>query len=158
PTYMAPEQAAGQTLLVGPAADVYSLGAVFYDLLTGSPPLRGTTIVDTLKMVQHRDPLPPRQLQPSIPIDVQTICLKCLSKDPSRRYATAAELADDLRRFLEGRPIAARPTPAWERLWKWARRRPAEALLAVVCAAGFVGLVGGLALRADQQRQLRIKA
>jgi tetratricopeptide (TPR) repeat protein/tRNA A-37 threonylcarbamoyl transferase component Bud32 len=158
PTYMAPEQAAGKTREVGPAADVYALGAVFYDLLTGRPPLRGTTVMDTLQMVLQREPLPPRRLQPSIPLDLQTICLKCLEKDPARRYASALHLAEDLARFLEGRPIAARPTPAWERAWKWARRRPVEAMLAVVCVGGMVGLLAGLVVYADQQRELRLRA
>ncbi len=128
PTYMAPEQASGKAKAVGPQADVYALGAVFYDLLTGRPPFRGTTALDTIQLVQTAEPIPPTRLQPKVPLDIQTICLKCLEKDPAKRYASAAALADDLRRFLDGRPIEARPASSVERLWKWARRRPAVAL------------------------------
>ena len=124
---MAPEQAAGKTREVGPQADLYALGAILYDLLTGRPPFRGTTALDTIQMVQTAEPIPPSRLQPSVPRDLQTICLKCLEKDPSKRYAGAAALADDLRAFIEGRPIQARPTTAIERAWKWARRKPALA-------------------------------
>jgi tRNA A-37 threonylcarbamoyl transferase component Bud32 len=158
PTYMAPEQAAGNVRLVGPPADLYALGAIFYDLLTGRPPLRGTTAMDTLQMVLTREPVPPRRLQPGIPLDLQTICMKCLEKEPTRRYASAEHLAEDLHRFLAGEPVLARPTPAWERVWKWARRRPAEPLLIAACALALVGLVGGLAVYADRQRQLRLEA
>jgi tetratricopeptide (TPR) repeat protein len=158
PTYMAPEQAAGNARLVGPAADLYALGAILYDLLTGRPPLRGTTVMDTLQLVLTSEPVAPRRLQPGIPLDLQTICLKCLSKLPSRRYASAEHLAEDLRRFLDGRPILARPTPAWERAWKWARRRPAEALLVAICTLGLVGIVAGMARYAEQQHELRLVA
>ena len=154
PTYMAPEQASGKASTVGPLADVYSLGAILYDLLTGRPPLRGTTLMDTLQLVQTTEPVPPRRLQPKVPLDLQTICLKCLEKDPKRRYASAAALADDVRRFLDGRPIEARPVSVAERTWKWARRRPAEALLALACGLGLVGLLTGLAVFAVQQSQL----
>ena len=154
PTYMAPEQAAGLTREVGPSADIYSLGAIFYDLLTGRPPLRGTTLLDTLQMVRTAEPVPPRRLQPKVPHDLQTICLKCLEKDPRRRYASAEALADDLHRFLEGRPTTARPVSAPERAWKWARRRPAEALLLLACVVGLIGLVAGSIVFAAQQGQL----
>jgi tetratricopeptide (TPR) repeat protein/tRNA A-37 threonylcarbamoyl transferase component Bud32 len=158
PAYMAPEQAAGNARIVGPAADLYALGAILYDLLTGRPPLRGSTVMDTLHLVLTSEPLPPRRLQPGIPLDLQTICLKCLSKVPSGRYASAQHLAEDLRRFLDGRPILARPTPGWERAWKWTRRRPAEALLVAVCSLGLVGMVAGLAQYAQKQRELRLEA
>jgi serine/threonine protein kinase/tetratricopeptide (TPR) repeat protein len=129
PTYMAPEQAAGKTREVGPAADIYALGAILYDMLTGRPPFKGDTVMDTLHMVQMVDPVPPVRLQPRCPLDLQTICLKCLEKDPYKRYGSAGELADDLERFLDGRPITARPTTRLERTWKWVRRRPAAAAL-----------------------------
>jgi serine/threonine protein kinase len=111
PAYMAPEQARGSTRDVGPAADIYGLGAILYQLLTGLPPFRGSSIQEVLLMVQSADPLPPRQLLPSIPLDLQTICLKCLEKEPGRRYPSAGELADDLGRYLHSEPIRARPGP-----------------------------------------------
>lgn len=153
PTYMAPEQASGRTRDVGPGADIYALGAVLYDFLTGKPPLRGATIHETLNLVINNDPVPPRQLQPSVPLDLQTICLKCLMKEPAKRYATAEALADDLRRFLDGHPIAARPTSFIERQIKWARRKPAEALLALVSVAAVIAVIVGLVFIANQARK-----
>ncbi|HEY2784764.1 MAG TPA: protein kinase [Fimbriiglobus sp.] len=129
PSYMAPEQAAGKGELVGPSADVWALGAILYKTLTQSPPFRGDTSAETVQKVLTLDPVPPTQLASGIPRDLETICLKCLCKEPDRRYLTAGELADDLDRFLDGRPILARRTPAWERVAKWARRRPAAAAL-----------------------------
>jgi tetratricopeptide (TPR) repeat protein/tRNA A-37 threonylcarbamoyl transferase component Bud32 len=146
PAYMAPEQAAGRNREIGPPADIYALGAILYDLLVGKPPLRGESVVDTLQLVQTVEPVAPRKLQPKVPRDLETICLKCLQKAPASRYASAEALADDLRRFLNGEPILARPVPAWERAAKWARRRPAAAALLVVsCAAAIALAVGGWA-------------
>ena len=124
PSYMAPEQARGSTRLIGPPADIYSLGAILYEMLTGRPPFKGSSVMETLQQVIHDDVVPPSRLQPRIARDLETICLKCLQKDPPKRYATAEELADDLRRYLDNRPIRARRTPLWERGAKWVRAAP----------------------------------
>jgi eukaryotic-like serine/threonine-protein kinase len=154
PAYMAPEQASGQLQQVGPTTDIYALGVVLYEMLTGRVPLQGPTTLDTLVLVRTEEPIPPRRLQPKVPRDLETICLKCLEKNLDRRYASAAGLADDLKRFLDGEPVHARPTPTWERAWKWARRRPAVATLAAgilaVAALGF-GLVASQWQRAERQ-------
>ena len=142
PSYAAPEQVEGLTKAVGPAADIYALGAIFYHMLTGRPPFQAATVLQTLEQVKTADPVPPSRLQPGLSRDAETICLKCLEKDPQRRYADAAALAEDLDRFLAGRPILARPTGAAERLRKWVRRRPAVALLsAAVVAVTVLGFI-----------------
>jgi serine/threonine-protein kinase len=158
PAYMAPEQAGGYGGLVGPATDVYALGAVLYEMLTGRPPLQGESAWDTVQQVTAQEPVSPRRLQPKVPPDLETVCLKCLEKDPRKRYPSAGALADDLRAFLEGRPVKARPVSAWGRARKWARRKPAEALLALVVVLALFGLAAGLVHHADQQRRLREEA
>jgi hypothetical protein len=144
PRYMAPEQAAGLGREAGPAADVYALGGILYELLVGVPPFRAEGVAELLEQVRSQEPAPPRRLRPDVPRDLETVCLKCLEKEPARRYASAAALADELRRFGDGRPVLARPAGRLERAAKWARRRPAAAaLLAVSVAAAAALLAGG---------------
>src|SRR5262245_32674400 len=129
PSYMAPEQAHGHAARVGRAADTYALGAILYECLTGGPPFRAASKLETLELVRTQDPVPVRQLQPRVPRDLENICLQCLRKDPARRYPTALELAEDMRRFQAGEPVRARPVSPFERAVKWARRRPGMAAL-----------------------------
>jgi WD40 repeat protein len=159
PSYMAPEQAAGKGKAVGPATDVYALGAVLYELLAGRPPFRAETPLDTLLLVLEAEPVPPSRLHPGLARDLETVCLKCLQKDPAKRYASVAALAEDLRRFQAGEPIQARPVGRAERLGRWCRRHPARAaaagsagvaLLAMVALA--VGAIFTVQLRREEQR------
>ena len=145
PSYMAPEQAGGSQAEVKEAADIHGLGAILYHMLTGRPPFQGTSALETLDQVRGQPPVPPRRLNPKIPRDLETIALKCLEKVPSRRYATARAMADDLRRWLDGRPIQARPVSPVEHGWRWCRRQPAVAALAttllVTFAVSFVSII-----------------
>jgi eukaryotic-like serine/threonine-protein kinase len=144
PSYMAPEQAMGKASAIGPAVDVYALGAVLYEMLIGRPPFEGTSASEVERQVIAEEPVPPGRLNPKVPRDVETICLKCLAKNPSRRYASAQDLADDLQRFLAGEAIAARPERRVERLVRKIRRRPvlsvtltAVVLLTIACVGGW---------------------
>lgn len=156
PNYIAPEQAAGKLNETGLTADVYSLGAILYHLLTGRPPFQGETLPEILMQVQNMDPVAPRRLNPSVPLDLQTICLKCLQKDPGRRYGSAQALATDLGRFLADEPIQARAVSPAEKIWLWCRRRPVLAVLIVALHLA-IGLgLGGILwqwLRAEASAQ-----
>jgi WD40 repeat protein/predicted Ser/Thr protein kinase len=155
PNYMPPEQAAGKFSDSSPQADVYSLGAILYELLTGRPPFLGETLPSILSQVQESEPVPPRRLNPGTPTDLQTICLKCLQKEPGRRYASAQNLADDLGRFLEGKPILGRPVSILERAWLGCRRRP---LLAAMSAGLVAAVILGVAGILWQWRQAEFHA
>lgn len=156
PSYMAPEQARGRNQEVDERTDVYALGATLYELLTGRAPFAADTPVTTLKLVLDSDPTPPRRLNPGVPRDLETVCLTCLSKEPSRRYESAARVADDLGRFLAGRALTVRPQPLSSRMWRWCRRRPlAVALAACVAAVGWLAWQGHQASRNLQEERLR---
>ena len=142
PSYMPPEQAQGKRSLIGPGSDVYSLGAILYECLTGRAPFRADSVMKTIEQVIHREAASPRLLNPGVARDLETICLKCLEKEPHRRYGTAQLLADDLGRFLRDEPIVARPTTLWERGVKWVRRHPTAAALVFVSAVAMLALVG----------------
>ena len=144
PSYMAPEQASGMAHQAGPAADIHALGAILYCLLVGRPPFQSANVVETLKQVATHDPVPLRQLNPDLPRDLETVCLKCLEKAPQARYTSAEELAAELRRFLEGRPVLARPVSKTERVWRWARRNRMVATLAMLLLAALLGGFAGI--------------
>ena len=146
PAYMAPEQATGQAARVGPAADVYALGAIFYEMLTGRQPFVAGTALETLEQVRGAEPIPPSRFRPSLPRDLETICLRCLAKDPARRFATAEALADDLGRWARGEPILTRPTGLMERAYRWSGRNRAVAALVASIAVMSIGGTTGMAV------------
>jgi WD40 repeat protein/serine/threonine protein kinase len=146
PSYMAPEQAESRAHAIGPATDVYGLGAILYEMLTGRPPFESASPLTTIRKLLAQDPLPPSHMQLKVPRDLDTICLKCLEKDPARRYHSAEDLAEDLGRFLNNQPIEARPTGWWRRSVKWMRRHPTKTIVAGVLIAAALTLltIGGI--------------
>jgi serine/threonine-protein kinase len=154
PSYMAPEQATASHHALSPACDIYALGAILYECLTGRPPFRAATPLETVLQVAADDPVPPRRLQPKTPRDLETVCLKCLHKQPGQRYASALALAEDLRRYLDGRTILARPAGRLEKAWRWCRRHPARAALAAALAlCVLAGTVAAFQVHGDVTRQ-----
>ena len=157
PAYMAPEQASGRLREHGPGTDVYALGVILYEILTGRPPHRGETDLETLRMIADLDPPSLRALRPGLPRDLERTTLKCLEKRPGRRYSSTSELTADLLRYLDGKPVHARPVSVWERAGKWARRRPMHAVLVlVVCIGGFatISVLGWKRVRDDEYRSV----
>jgi serine/threonine protein kinase len=155
PSYMAPEQAKGKSKSAGPPADIYALGAILYECLTGRPPFLAPNAIDTIYLVVHEEPVKPSAWDPKLPQDIETICLKCLEKLPERRYSSAKALAEDLEAFLDNRPIQARPVGLVERSIKWARRRPAQAaLVGTLALAGIVAL--GVGAWVSEQRRVNL--
>ncbi len=157
PSFMPPEQAVGTPRSIGRASDVYSLGAVLYTLLTGRPPFQAAATLDTLKQVLERDPIAPRRLDSSLPRDLDTIVMKCLEKNPARRYPTAQALADDLRRFESGEPVVARPIAVWGRAWRWARRNRltaglSAAILLLLVTVAVTGVVAAFVIDSFRQQ------
>jgi tetratricopeptide (TPR) repeat protein len=149
--YMSPEQANGKDVTI--KSDVYGLGATLYALLTGLPPFRGQSVEDTLRLVRDEKPEPPGKVRRGLPPDLEAICLKCLEKEPEDRYDTAEDLADDLKRFLEGKPIVARPVGALRRLWMWARRRPAQALAASLAVLFLLAVLASVLINERARRR-----
>jgi tRNA A-37 threonylcarbamoyl transferase component Bud32 len=143
PAYMSPEQAGGGTKSATTAADVYSLGATLYETLTGRPPFLGDSAAEIMRQVLDKEPARPQSINPKLDRDLETICLKCLAKEPPRRYGSAEALAEDLERWLAGMPIVARPVPAWERLFKWVKRQRELAALLTMLLLALLGLIGG---------------
>ena len=157
PSYMSPEQASGSRGAISTATDVYGLGTILYALLAGRAPFAGTTLVDTLEMVRTQTPEPPTLLNSRVPRDLEIICLKCLQKEPERRYRSALELAEDLERWLEGKPILARPVGAATRVWLWCRRNRTISAMAALLMLALVGGVAGIAWKLETGRSRAVQ-
>ena len=155
PSYMAPEQAASRHQAIGAATDVYAMGAILYEVLTGRPPFKAESPLGTLRQVVADEPVAPSRLRPALPRDLETICLKCLQKEPGQRYTSALALADELRRFLDGRPILARRTTLVEQFWRWCRRNPLPAATSIAAAAAIMMLAIGAIVAALTFRDQR---
>ena len=155
PSYMAPEQTDERAKRVGPETDVYGLGSILYQALTGRPPFLGSSPLETIRLVNSTEAVPPRQARPEVPKDLETICLKCLEKEPIKRYSSAMALAEDLHRFLESRPILARRATLSEQLVHWCRRNPWAAAFLVALVAGVIGLGAMAQVQARANQQLR---
>ena len=159
PSYMAPEQIEPKWGAIGQLTDVYGVGAVLYEALTGRPPFRADSISETLRQVMEAQPVSPQLLNPAVPRDLATVCLKCLQKEPGRRYDSAAALGDDLDRFLGGQPIQARPISSAARAWMWCRRKPGTASLVSVLVLALLGGMAGITLewrRAEAARKIAV--
>ncbi len=152
PRYMAPEQASGKRDEIGPATDIYALGTILYECLTGKAPFVSASVVETVDRIRHDDPVPPRRLNPAIPRDLETICLHCLQKQPRHRYSTAQELVDDVRRFLNREPIRAKRTPLWLKTWMWCCRNPALATWAAVAYALVLSAIAWVVVHRYQEQ------
>jgi serine/threonine protein kinase len=156
---MAPEQAEGHTRGVGPTADVWALGAILYELLTGGPPFKGVSYLETLEQVRTQEPVPPCKLRHKTPRELETVCLHCLQKDPKRRYSTAAGLAEDLRRFQAGEPVGARRTGWFERVSRWLMQPHVFASLFILMEIGIISIIVGALYRSSiEQRRATLEA
>ena len=157
PNYMAPEQAEGHSNAIGPACDIYALGAILYEALAGRPPFQARTVLESAARVASEEPRPPRRIQPAIPRDLEAVCLKCLEKNPAHRYPTAEALADDLHRFVAGLPVTARPLTFTGRVLKWSRRHPGWAVLILLAAFAPATIAGWEYAKGEYEHRRKVR-